>query len=205
MLARFDDTQPFLLARSAGAGRVLFANTSADTAWTDWPKHKSFVPWVHASVSWLADGGAERRPHAPESLVTGIGAAIAPAGDGNPGPRPVLGVSPTPEGPVPEVSLKADGTVVFEVPHAGIYRLADTGGTERWRRAANPPPVESDLAALDATAAAGLLARRTDAESDLPPGWFGNEPGRREWWRLLMGAALALLLIETVVANRSTP
>ncbi|MCE2825682.1 MAG: BatA and WFA domain-containing protein [Verrucomicrobium sp.] len=205
VLARFDDTRPFLLARSAGAGRVLFANTSADTAWTDWPKHKSFVPWVHASVSWLADGGAERRPHAPEPLMTGTGAAIAPAGDGDPGLQPVLSVSPTPEGPVPEVSLRADGTAVFEVPHAGIYRLADPAGTERWRRAANPPPVESDLAALDASAAAGLLARRTDAESDLPPGWFGNEPGRREWWRLLMGAALAVLLIETVVANRSTP
>lgn len=37
------------------------------------------------------------------------------------------------------------------------------------------------------------------------PGWFGNEPDRQEWWRILLAAALAFLLIETVVANRSTP
>jgi hypothetical protein len=49
------------------------------------------------------------------------------------------------------------------------------------------------------------VARRTDAESDLPPGWFGGESGRQEWWRILLLAALGFLLIETVVANRSTP
>ena len=205
VLARFDDTQPFLLARPAGRGRVLFANTSADTAWTDWPKHKSFVPWVHAAVSWLADGGAERRPHAPEPLVTGTEATVAPTGAASPRSNPILKVSPRPAGPTPKVARRADGSEVFDVNYAGIYRLDDADGTELWRRAANPPPVESDLAALEATAAESLLARRTDAESDLPPGWFGNEPGRREWWRVLMGAALALLLVETVVANRSTP
>lgn len=83
--------------------------------------------------------------------------------------------------------------------------MSDESGRERWRLAANPPPIESDLAALEPSAADGRLARRTDAESDLPPGWFGNEPGRQEWWRILLAAALALLLIETVVANRTHP
>lgn len=205
VLARFDDGMPFLLARAAGRGLVLFANSSADTAWTDWPKHKSFVPWVIASVSWLADRGGERRLHAPQPLVTGTEARIPRAGGADPAGTPRLSVTPRPAGSPPEVVVRDDGTTVFEVPAAGFYSLSDASGPERWRLAANPPPVESDLAALEPAAAADRLARRTDAESDLPPGWFGNEPGRREWWRILLGAALALLLVETIVSNRSAP
>jgi hypothetical protein len=103
------------------------------------------------------------------------------------------------------LEVRSDGTLVFEVPISGFYSVTDDSGRERWRLAANPPPVESDLAAWEPSAVESRLARRTDAESDLPPGWFGNEPDRQEWWRILLAAALAFLLIETVVANRSTP
>ena len=218
VLARFDDGQPFLLARSIGRGAVLLADTTADTAWTDWPKHKSFVPWVVASVSWLADRGEERRVGAPEPLVTGTEARIAlgadrtgsvPAADASaPAQTPPvfeLRVRPAPKGPPPRLELRAEGTGSFPVDTPGFYSVTDGSGRERWRLAANPPPVESDLSALEAAEAGRRLARRTDAESDLPPGWFGNEPGRREWWRPLLTAALALLLVETVVANRSQP
>ncbi|MEY2787929.1 MAG: hypothetical protein RLZZ34_1072 [Verrucomicrobiota bacterium] len=220
VLARFDDGQPFLLARSVGRGAVLLADTTADTAWTDWPKHKSFVPWVVAAVSWLTDRGEERRVRAPEPLVTGSEARIvlgvdraggmaspdasaAAQGTSRPGFR--LEMRPAPKGPPPELGLGPEGTGSFQVGAPGFYSVIDGDGRERWRLAANPPPIESDLAALEATDAERRLARRTDADSDLPPGWFGNEPGRREWWRILLTAALALLLVETVVANRSTP
>jgi hypothetical protein len=238
VLARFDDGHPFLLGRSVGRGAVLLANTSADTAWTDWPKHKSFVPWVMAAVTWLADHGDERLLRSSDPLITGTEGRIQ-WGNGSAGlntpsipsaaaipealtaasatavtpttaaqttfARFRLQVRPAASGPPPALEVRSDGTAVFEVPISGFYSVSDDSGWERWRLAANPPPIESDLAAWDPSAAEGLLARRTDAESDLPPGWFGNEPGRQEWWRLLLAAALALLLIETVVANRSTP
>src|SRR5690606_39147027 len=37
-IATFDDGVPLLLARQVGQGRVVLVNSSADTAWTDWPK-----------------------------------------------------------------------------------------------------------------------------------------------------------------------
>jgi hypothetical protein len=214
------------------------ANTSADTAWTDWPKHKSFVPWVMAAVTWLADRGDERLLRSSDSLITGTEGRIQ-WGNGSAGlntpsipsaaavpealtatsanavtpttaappafARFRLQVRPASSSPPPALEIRSDGTAVFEVPISGFYSVSDDSGRERWRLAANPPPIESDLAAWEPSAAEGHLARRTDAESDLPPGWFGNEPGRQEWWRILLAAALALLLIETVVANRSTP
>jgi hypothetical protein len=238
VLARFDDEHPFLLSRAVGRGAVLLANTSADTAWTDWPKHKSFVPWVMAAVTWLADRGDERLLRSSDPLITGTEGRIlgssgsggltspsAPSAAAAPGtltatsakntaptttapPRSDrfrLQVRPAAPGPPPALEVRSDGTLVFEVPISGFYSVTDDSGRERWRLAANPPPIESDLAALEPSVAEGRLARRTDAESELPPGWFGNEPGRQEWWRILLAAALALLLIETVVANRSTP
>ena len=238
VLARFDDEHPFLLGRTVGRGAVLLANTSADTAWTDWPKHKSFVPWVMAAVTWLADRGDERLLRSSDPLITGTEGRIlgssgsggltspaAPSAAAVPGTltatsakntaptvtappgsdRFRLQVRPAVPGPPPALEVRSDGTLVFEVPISGFYSVTDDSGRERWRLAANPPPIESDLAALEPSVAEGRLARRTDAESELPPGWFGNEPGRQEWWRILLAAALALLLIETVVANRSTP
>ncbi|MFM8879573.1 MAG: vWA domain-containing protein [Verrucomicrobiota bacterium] len=218
VLARFDDGQPFLLARAIGRGAVLLADTTADTAWTDWPKHKSFVPWVVASVSWLADRGEERRLRTPKPLITGTEARIALGADragsvagadaAGAATKPTtfgLQVRPAPKGPAPRLELRPEGIGSFPVETPGFYSVTDDAGRERWRLAANPPPVESDLSALETAEAERRLARSTDAESDLPPGWFGNEPGRREWWRPLLAAALALLLVETVVANRSQP
>jgi hypothetical protein len=223
VLARFDDGHPFLLSRFVGRGAVLLANTSADTAWTDWPKHKSFVPWVMAAVTWLADRGDDRLLRSSDSLITGTEGRIplssgstgftatstraaSPSATAPPaGARLGLQVRPGSSNPPPALDVRADGTGVFEVPISGFYSVSDESGRERWRLAANPPPIESDLAAWEPSAAGGRLARRTDAESDLPPGWFGNEPGRQEWWRILLAAALALLLIETVVANRTHP
>lgn len=208
VLARFDDGHPFLVGRPFGRGWVLLANTSADTAWTDWPKHKSFVPWVTASVGYLADRGDERRLRSLEPLITGTEARIPLDGVGSsnsPASGFGLGLrSDTAKPPTP-LEVGADGTGRIEVDTSGFYSLSDPSGRERGRLAANPPPIESDLAALDPREAEHRLARRTDAESELPPGWLGGESGRQEWWRVLLMAALVFLLVETVVANRSTP
>jgi glycolate oxidase FAD binding subunit len=55
-LALLADLERLGLACSlaAGRGRGVFANTAADTAWGDWPKHRTYLPWLQNAVQWLA-------------------------------------------------------------------------------------------------------------------------------------------------------
>src|SRR4030095_11916411 len=52
--AQFDDSVPLVVERKFGEGRIILVNTSADTRWTDWQKHKSFVPWLHSTAFYLS-------------------------------------------------------------------------------------------------------------------------------------------------------
>jgi hypothetical protein len=199
ILARFDDGVPLLLARTVGAGRVLLANTSADTAWTDWPKHKTFVPWIQASTLWLTGRSAEAsaREREPEFLCDAPAEwSLGPGGAGqNFTLRPPTG---------PERNLTASAAGILDLPFnaPGVWRLLDDAGNEVRAFAVNPTTAESDLAAVTPAEFERRLARRDEGPGG-GPGLVGTDPGRREFWRPLLFAALLLLFVETVIANRT--
>ena len=45
---------PAVVSRELGKGHLILVNSSADTSWNDWPKHKTFVPWLHSAGHFLA-------------------------------------------------------------------------------------------------------------------------------------------------------
>lgn len=200
VVARFDDGIPFLLEARADAGRILFVNTSADTGWTDWPKHKSYVPWLLSAVAHAAGRTEERLTEAGREFVQGLEAQL-PAG-----PAAAKGSFELrdPKGNPRPVVANAEGLLAFEAPEAGIHRLRDAAGREWLRFAVNPPSQESDLTALGVADAQRKVVRLD--EGDMPPaaGLFGADRNRREFWRLLLLAAIALLFAETVLSNRTT-
>jgi hypothetical protein len=69
--ARFIDGVPFVITAEFGQGRVALVNTTADTAWTDWPKRRTFVPWIHGLAHWLLAGEADPAASAETSPVAG--------------------------------------------------------------------------------------------------------------------------------------
>jgi hypothetical protein len=56
VLAAFPDATPAILEADVGAGRVLVLNTSANDAWSDFPRLRGFLPWVDGLLVHL--GGA---------------------------------------------------------------------------------------------------------------------------------------------------
>lgn len=204
VVARFDDGEPFAVARELGAGRVLLLNTSADTAWNDWPKHKSFVPWLHRALRHLGQRGAEEVLRAGTELPVGavldpgtlaLGASVETEGFQVVGPgNEIRRVKPLAGGRWPDV--------VLDKP--GAYRLVDTAGRELRRVAVNVPAAESDLAAWRPREFEEKVSRTgSNPAASLVGNLLGNDRNQREFWRVLMLGVLALLILETIWSNRS--
>jgi Aerotolerance regulator N-terminal/von Willebrand factor type A domain len=197
--ARFEDGTPLVVTGALGRGRVVLVNTSADTAWNDWPKHKTFVPWVHGTAEYLT-GTAVTPPEAQVNLVAGM-AADLDLGDRAAKARFVLH---TPDGK--DVNMAADDQGQLRdlpVSKPGIYSVRDASGREIRRVAVNVPPQESDLAALSPNDFTQQLARVSEGQTTLAAGLFGSNGNHRELWRVLLLAVAGLLLVELFLANRT--
>ena len=200
-LALFDDGLPLLLTRPVGQGRVALVNTSADTSWNDWPKHKTFVPWLHGLGSYLARKTGPDPLQATNTFAVGEDCDLEMgAGAGH-----VQFRLQTPSGQAMLLTADDQGRLrdlAFALP--GVYSLRDRSGRELRRLAVNVPPQESDLAALRPAEFQQQLARVPEPpKTTLLAGLSGSANARREFWAVVLLGVLALLLLETLVANRT--
>ena len=56
VLARIGDGTPVVIERLLGSGKVLFFNTSANDAWSDLPRKKSYLPLLDRALKYLGRG-----------------------------------------------------------------------------------------------------------------------------------------------------
>jgi hypothetical protein len=198
--AQFDDGVPLLCSRTLGRGHVLLANTSADTTWSDWPKHKTFVPWLHSAATALANRAHESWIQAGETLVADTDEEIQTGVANFKQPLTLRGPKQQ------EVTVTPNDRGILEVHLAepGLYSVLDDAGRELRRMAVNVPAAESDLASWKPADVQRQLVREPIKSSDnLTAGLFGGDNRRKEYWRLLLLAALALMFVETAFSNRS--
>jgi hypothetical protein len=199
--ARFQDGLPLLLGRESGRGRILLVNTSADTAWTDWPKHRTYVPWLHTATRFLA---GDHLAVATNLLVPFVSGASADLPLGAAHKKTVCKLQ-RPEGP--ELTGATDETGVWrDCPLAapGIYSVRAVTGQELRRVAVNPPLAESDLAAFSPHDFTQQIVRADPpTSSSLAASLLAGADGRMELWRFCLLAALGLLFLELALANRT--
>ena len=199
--AKFGDGTAAIVSLVVGSGRVVLVNTSADTSWTDWPKRKTYVPWLHSLCFALsARAGADQMRTATQlvagedhSVSLGIAARLQTYRVHRVGEK--------------ETSLTADQTghlpnLDFIVP--GVYSIADSAAQEMQRIAVNLPAEESDLTALTAMEFQREIPRAPAAPKPaLAASFFGSEDQRKDLARLLLTVGLGLLFAETFLANRT--
>jgi hypothetical protein len=101
------------------------------------------------------------------------------------------------------LTADAQGRVAFTPAEAGFYLLADAQGREVRRFSANVPTAEADLAAWRPGDLRTQIARTGNEQTNLTAGLFGSHRQHREFWRVLLMAALALVFAETLLSNRS--
>jgi len=200
VLARYDDGAVAAAERQVGSGRVIVMTSTLDDSWTDLPRRPIYLPLVHQVVKYLAhyeeakswltvgqvvDMSSRNKSRANWVLVTPSGKRLTSA-----------------TGAADTIELTEQG--VYEVRPAG----QSTAGVRPETIAVNIDPVESDLTPLDpselvaavtghAGPAAAAPASVEQAEADIQDA----ERKQAIWWYLLL-LGLALLGVETVMANR---
>lgn len=200
VLARFQDGLPLLVERTLGQGRVLLVNSSADTAWSDWPKHRTFVPWVHGLARFLANRNAE--PPEPRHALSAGSETELEFGRQFKNQQLVLlgpGGKQLPAGADEQGSLRD-----VEFVNSGFYSIRSAQGQELSRVAANIPIAESDLGAMSPSEFERQVGRlETSPRGSGVAALFGSVDGRLELWPWLLLSGLILLPLELLLANRT--
>jgi len=201
-LAFFDDGVPLLITRALGRGQVALVNSSADTSWNDWPKHKTFVPWLHSLAKDLAKKAGTGPAPQNNRCLAGLDLEIE---TGAKGKRAEFSVG-APDGKDFTVIADDQGRLRDRrLGPPGVYSVRAQDSKESRRVAVNLPIQESDLDALRPNDFQQQLVRVQDPKNPtLIAGFFGSQNIQKQLWTTLLLAALVLLLLEPIVANRTT-
>jgi hypothetical protein len=210
-LANFDDGSVALAERSVGEGTVMIWTSTMDTYWNDLAVTPVFLPFVQALTQYLS-GYREQVPWFTAGQVLDIAdpdGVVFVADRANELSPEVDQVALTPGGG--NVALPATaGPRFLELDEQGFYEVRPPGtNPDRvFAVAVNVDVAESELEAMDPAELAGAVASReagnqigVGGETLTPEMQARNQERRQSLWRLLMVAALVLLLAETAISN----
>lgn len=192
VLARFDDGAAAVVEQRRRNGRVIVVAIPLDNTSGDFPLQPAFLPFVR-QLALHASG----RDVIPLWRITGERWALPGAIE-----APVV---ETPDGALIRPSADSLGSTIA-LSDAGIYRVYrnQVGGEAAAMLAVNVPTSESELTPMDTTEL--LLGVRTGTDTVRANGGAletDEELERRQSpWRLLLIVALAVLVLETVLATR---
>lgn len=194
VLAKFDSGDPALVEVPVGAGRLLILATGWEPASSQLALSTKFVPLLASLLEW---SGSIITP--PAQFFPGQAVPLVQLGLSGAGPVTVR----SPEGISSTLSPEIAAYTATNTP--GLYTAS--AGTLTKTFAVNPEPAESRImpmatdeldrlgVPLVSTAqAAGNAARRS-------PGPAVETESRQKLWRWIIAAALAVLLMETLLAG----
>jgi len=197
----FNTHDPAVIEKARHRGTVIMVATSADTGWTTWPIHRSYLPIMQQMVFRAAAGRLSERnirvgqPYDQSFPLTGVASPVSVINRKG----TVVASKLQPAGGVSEFHFE-------QTDLAGLYQVRIGPPLAKESSfAANTDPAESSLAKLDRSALTELL-----------PGWNfvyltnfreltqdSSAVGRRgELHRPFLYGVLALLLVESFLAWR---
>ena len=190
VLARTGDQTPLLLERRVGAGRVLLFGSTFDNISNDFPLHTAFVPFVGQSALYLT--GIDDR----SSSVTVDSYLELRAGREQQTSVEVIG----PDGRRALSLSEAARTPAIPLVQQGFYEVHRGNGRDDLV-AVNPDRRESDFEPAPPETLA-LWAKTASSPAGAPSVAGARQSERQSIWWPLLAAALAVALIESIVARR---
>lgn len=214
ILMRTSNSDPILVEKRFGRGRVMLFTSSLDRDWTNFPLQATYIPWLYRLVSYLAQGSLEdagfvrtgQAVKLPSSTTQTVATQVVTPDNAllYPHPLPISAQS--------EANPSGITSGVTETDRAGVYtlRTAPQPGanpTIQLLFAANTPADESATSRLDKTNLASIVDASTSwdylaaetADAAIDPATSGRT-GFGLWDQLLM-FALFVGLFEPLLAN----
>jgi hypothetical protein len=204
VIARFDNGDPAVIVADIGEGRVVVMSFSVDDSSNDLPLKAVYAPFWQQVMNYLRRYQSQRhwvevgQSIEPRRLVSEVASSMQE-------PAPEEGASLAlldPDGkrlpsPGPDAAVTVDRAGFYEVRCAGLSA----------RVAVNTVPDESDLTpgnpeemAAEWMSTAGPASSQTMPEESVS---LEEQEKRESLWRWLLLAALALLLAEGWLGNRT--
>ena len=196
VLARYDDGGVAAVERRLGNGRIIVLTTTLDDSWNDLAIKPVYLPVIHQVIRYVSQ-------YEQTSAWTTVGQVVDLAAASKTKADRVV-VTPAGE----RRQFRANDPSILELNEHGIYeiRTSESSSARPDRIAVNIDPAESDLTPMDPSelvAAATGRAAQTATAAEAPVEVKPEDAEKRQnlWWYLML-AGLALLVAETVVANR---
>ena len=191
---------PFLMHQRYGEGKVLLWTTALDTAWSNFPLTPDFLPLAHTLVFHLAAG--VRPPMNLGQLEPLLVVSHHPGSE-----RPPCTIT-LPDASEQAMELRREGDhwagQWSDTRQPGLYTV-QVGELAPRHYAVGLDQAEGDLSPIDANLrdrAQNRLACHFVSSDHALSQAMATEGGAREWWPVLMLAAMALLCAELLVAWR---
>ncbi|MCY2929531.1 MAG: BatA domain-containing protein [Planctomycetota bacterium] len=195
-------TDPLLVERTLGRGRVLLCTTSANRKWTDLVVYPAYLMMMQQAVTHLTRKAHEAPYLVAQRLVLDLppeAPAKVTVSAGDPADTPVE---------VAKIDVsERDGQKVADAGPAlrpGVYTVSWPQCPAPLKAAVNVDPRESDLAVLRggklADVASTLSLRLVGEKDDIQAAVRESRKGREIWFTLLM-IALAALAAEAVLGK----
>jgi len=196
VLARFDNGDPALIEQKVGGGKVLVFASSLGRVWSDFPLRSAYVSFWQRTVQYMGQWGQQ-----PASLTVN---QILSLEDWNGSGEPVENGKTwdflDPRGQR-LLTLDSQRPESIRLESAGYYELRKDRATNWF--AVNTDRAESDLARVEEEEFSAAL-RNTQVQqgrAGLVPELAEEEAPQPLWWLFLL-AAVAILMVEAVAANR---
>jgi hypothetical protein len=190
VLARFDDGLPALLERQEGVGRVLLDVMPLDATSGDFPVQPTYLPFLRGMVLHAAGNAV-----VPLWRTAGNG-WLVPASAHNPVVK-----APSEKLLRPDVG---DSMSAVTLEEAGFYTVYEgrPSGDPLAVVAVNPSARESDLTQMAAGEMLVGVGQDSVKASVMSAATLVEAEGRQRIWRTLLLLAVAMLVVETVMASR---
>ncbi|HUS59457.1 MAG TPA: VWA domain-containing protein [Planctomycetota bacterium] len=200
VLAQLGNSDPLFIEKTFGQGRVILSAVPVDKGWTNLQKRSFFLPLMQCTAYYLA-GSVQP----PRNVLLGSPLSLFLPPESR--SRTVQVIDPEENEHEVKVAEK-DGRRVAtftDTQKPGTYRMLDGDGKQTFY-VVRPPEQESNIKPLNPDEIAWvektLGATFAKDWDDLRVRAFSKTRELREFWQLLIIAAILVLLLETLLTGR---